>query len=69
MRQSVNVIFEIIENIKETITDNKYKIIMENLMVLNQSKNEVLSNNIYTTDNISRSRLGSFSTLWSYFTG
>ena len=65
MRQSVNVIFEIIENIKETITDNKYKIIMENLMVLNQSKNEVLSNNIYTTDNISRSRLGSF----RYFTG
>ena len=69
MGQSVNVIFEIIENIKETITDNKYKIIMENLMVLNQSKNEVLSNNIYTTDNISRSRLGSFPTLWSYFTG
>ncbi len=39
MNQSVNVIFEIMENIKETITDNQYKIIVENLMVLNQSKN------------------------------
>ena len=69
MNQSVNMIFESIENIEETIKDNQYEIIMENLMVLNQSKNEVLSNNIYITDNIPRSRLGSFPTLWSYFTG
>ena len=52
MNHSVNVIFEIIENIKETITDNQYKIIMENLMVLNQSRKEVLSNNIFITDKI-----------------
>ena len=52
MNQSVNVIFEIIENIKETITDNQYKIVMENLMVLNQSRKEVLSNNIFITDKI-----------------
>ena len=52
MNQSVNVIFEIIENIKETITDNQYKVIMENLMVLHQNKKEVLSNNIYISDKI-----------------
>ena len=52
MNHSVNVIFEIIENIKETITDNQYKIVMENLMVLNQSRKEVLSNNIFITDKI-----------------
>ena len=45
MNQSVNVIFEIIENIKETITDNQYKVIMENLMVLHQNKKEVLETN------------------------
>ena len=52
MNHSVNVIFEIIENIKETITDNQYKIIMENLMILNQSRKEVVSNNIFITDKI-----------------
>jgi hypothetical protein len=52
MNQSVNVIFEIIENIKETITDNQYKVIMENLMVLHQNKKEVLSKNIYISDKI-----------------
>ncbi len=52
MNQSVEVIYEIIENIKETITDNEYKNVMENLMVLNQSRKEVLSNRIYIVDKV-----------------
>jgi hypothetical protein len=52
MNQSVEVIYEIIENTKETITDNEYKNVMENLMVLNQSRKEVLSNRIYIVDKV-----------------
>ena len=44
MNQSVKVVFEIIENIKQNITDNQYKVIMDNLMVLNKSKKELQSN-------------------------
>ena len=47
MNQSVRVVFEIIENIKQNITDNQYKVIMDNLMVLNKSKKELHSNAKY----------------------
>jgi hypothetical protein len=47
MNQSVRVVFEIIENIKQNITDNQYKVIMDNLMVLNKSKKELQSNAKY----------------------
>ena len=47
MNQSVKVVFEIIENIKQNITDNQYKVIMDNLMVLNKSKKELHSNAKY----------------------
>ena len=47
MNQSVKVVFEIIENIKQNITDNQYKVIMDNLMVLNKSKKELQSNAKY----------------------
>jgi hypothetical protein len=47
MNQSVKVIFETIEDIKQNITDNQYKVIMDNLMVLNISKKELQSNAKY----------------------
>lgn len=47
MNQSVKVVFEIIEDIKQNITDNQYKVIMDNLMVLNKSKKELQSNAKY----------------------
>ena len=47
MNQSVKVIFETIEDIKQNITDNQYKVIMDNLMVLNKSKKELQSNAKY----------------------
>ena len=47
MNQSVRVVFEIIENIKQNITDNQYKVIMDNLMMLNKSKKELQSNAKY----------------------
>ena len=47
MNQSVKVIFETIEDIKQNITDNQYKVIMDNLMVLNKSKKELHSNAKY----------------------
>ena len=47
MNQSVKVIFETIEDIKQNITDNQYKVVMDNLMVLNKSKKELQSNAKY----------------------
>ena len=38
MNTNVEIIYEVIEDIKETITDNQYKTIMDNLMVLNKEK-------------------------------
>ena len=38
MNTNVECIYEIIEEIKQNITDNLYKIIMDNLMVLNGGK-------------------------------
>ena len=35
MNTNTKNIYEIIEEIKQNITDNQYKIIMDNLMVLN----------------------------------
>ena len=40
MNTNVKNICEVVEEIKETITDNQYKIIMDNLMVLNKKKEE-----------------------------
>jgi hypothetical protein len=40
MNTNVKNICEVVEEIKETITDNQYKIIMDNLMVLNEKKEE-----------------------------
>lgn len=38
MNTNVRSICEVIEEIKENITDNQYKTIMDNLMVLNNNK-------------------------------
>ena len=38
MNTNVECIYQVIEEIKETITDNQYKIVMDNLMVLNNKK-------------------------------
>ena len=41
MNTNVKNISEIIEDIKETLTDRQYKTIMDNLMALNNKKEEV----------------------------
>ena len=41
MNSNVKNIFDIIEEIKQNITDNQYKIIMNNLMVLNGGKKDI----------------------------
>ena len=38
MNSNVKNIYQVIEEIKQNITDNQYKIIMDNLMVLNGEK-------------------------------
>ena len=38
MNTNVECIYEMVEEIKQNITDNQYKIIMDNLMVLNGEK-------------------------------
>ena len=38
MNTNIKNIYEIIEEIKQNITDNQYKIIMDNLMVLNKKQ-------------------------------
>ncbi len=40
MKTNVKNICEVIEDIKEKLTDCKYKIIMDNLMTLNEKKRE-----------------------------
>lgn len=40
MNTNIECIYEVIEDIKVTITDNQYKIVMDNLMVLNRKKEE-----------------------------
>ena len=40
MNTNVKNICEVVEEIKEAITDNQYKIIMDNLMILNEKKEE-----------------------------
>jgi hypothetical protein len=40
MNTNVKNICEVVEDIKEKLTDCQYKIIMDNLMVLNEKKNE-----------------------------
>jgi hypothetical protein len=40
MNTNVKNICEAVEEIKETITNNQYKIIMDNLMVLNEKKRD-----------------------------
>ncbi len=44
MNTNIECIYEVIEDIKETITDNQYKIVMDNLMVLNKIK---IDKNVY----------------------
>ena len=39
MNSQISQISEIIEDIKETITDNQYKIVMDNLMKIHSSSN------------------------------
>ena len=41
MNTNVKSIYEIVEGIKQNITDNQYKTIMDNLMALNTKKEEV----------------------------
>ena len=41
MNTNVKNIYEIVEEIKQNITDNQYKTIMDNLMALNTKKEEV----------------------------
>ena len=41
MNTNVKNIYEIVEEIKQNITDNQYKTIMDNLMALNKKKEEV----------------------------
>ena len=41
MNTNIKNIYEIIEEIKQNITDNQYKIIMDNLMVLNGEKIDI----------------------------
>ena len=38
MNTNVECIYQVIEEIKQNITDNQYKIIMDNLMVLNEKQ-------------------------------
>ena len=38
MNKNVKSIYQVIEEIKTKITDNQYKIVMDNLMVLNNNK-------------------------------
>jgi len=38
MNTNVECIYQVIEEIKTKITDNQYKIVMDNLMVLNNNK-------------------------------
>ena len=38
MNTNVECIYEMVEEIKQNITDNQYKIIMDNLMVLNEKQ-------------------------------
>ena len=44
MNTNVKNICEIVEDIKEKLTDCQYKIIMDNLMVLNEKKEETTEN-------------------------
>ena len=41
MNTNVKNICEVVEDIKEKLTDCQYKIIMDNLMVLNEKKEEI----------------------------
>ena len=41
MNTNIKNISEIVEDIKETLTDYQYKTIMDNLMALNNKKEEV----------------------------
>ena len=41
MNTNVECIYQVIEEIKQNITDNQYKIIMDNLMVLNGGKKDI----------------------------
>ena len=41
MNTNVECIYQVIEEIKQNITDNQYKIIMDNLMVLNGEKKDI----------------------------
>ena len=41
MNTNVECIYKIVEEIKQNITDNQYKIIMDNLMVLNREKIDI----------------------------
>ena len=41
MNSNVECIYQVIEEIKQNITDNQYKIIMDNLMVLNGEKKDI----------------------------
>ena len=54
MNTNVKNIFDIIEEIKQNITDNQYKIIMDNLMVLNREKIDIEQDIIlkYTIDQV-----------------
>jgi len=44
MNTNVKNICEVVEDIKEKLTDCQYKIIMDNLMVLNEKKEETTEN-------------------------
>ena len=41
MNSNVKNIYQVIEEIKQNITDNQYKIIMDNLMLLNGKKKDI----------------------------
>ena len=54
MKTNIKNIYEIIEEIKQNITDNQYKIIMDNLMVLNKKQEEKKESDEDTIDELHR---------------
>ena len=54
MNTHIKNIYEIIEEIKQNITDNQYKIIMDNLMVLNKKQEENEETDEDTIDELHR---------------
>jgi membrane-associated HD superfamily phosphohydrolase len=46
MNANVEGIYQVIEEIKENITDNQYKTIMDNLMALNRKEQEAEEENV-----------------------